>query len=142
MKIYYYHPETKIYLNEGVADENPVNPANPIIPNSATTIKPPAVGENQAAFFDEGAWEIRDISQSESEPEPEPEIEPELTPEELKTIAITSLNAEYEPQFSELQKYYIAALMDGDSQTQQDILDERVYLIEEFQGKLAAILNS
>ncbi|WP_373379916.1 phage tail assembly chaperone [Cupriavidus nantongensis] len=42
MEIFNYHPITGEYLGLGLADENPLEPENPIVPGYATPTTPPA----------------------------------------------------------------------------------------------------
>lgn len=68
MKIYRFHPITKEYLGEGVADSSPLEPGVFIVPAFATADAPPKVPQGEAArfvqVFDEeghekpGRWEI------------------------------------------------------------------------------------
>ena len=50
MKIYHYHPITKEYIGEGVADESPLEPGVFLIPAYATDI-PPKFKEGKATVF-------------------------------------------------------------------------------------------
>lgn len=55
MEIYNYHPLTGELLSVGVADENPLEPDNPIVPGYATPIAPAAPGERSVPVYrDEG----------------------------------------------------------------------------------------
>jgi len=66
MTIYHYHPDTKEFLHEGVADPSPLEPGQFLIPAFATSEKPPAAVKGKKAMFvqvdpeniDSGAWEI------------------------------------------------------------------------------------
>jgi hypothetical protein len=58
MKIYHYHPETKKYIGEGLADPNPLQKGDWLIPAFATTIEPPIVEENQIAKWNGNSWDV------------------------------------------------------------------------------------
>lgn len=51
MNIYHYHPITLEYINSGFADQDPLNPADYLIPANATIHQPPIVSAHQAAVF-------------------------------------------------------------------------------------------
>jgi len=55
--IYNYHPTTNEYLNETTARLDPLE-SKPMIPAHATTKKPPAAKENEAAIFENDSWQI------------------------------------------------------------------------------------
>lgn len=59
MNIFNYHPITKEFLNAGLADPNPLEPDNWLIPANATIAPPPAVLVNQVAVFEDDAWQIK-----------------------------------------------------------------------------------
>lgn len=50
-EIFNYHPITGEFLSPGVADDNPLQPDDPIVPGFATTVAPPAGGERQVAVY-------------------------------------------------------------------------------------------
>ena len=77
MNIYHYHPETGVFLGQGLADESPLEPGVWLLPAHSVTMAPPNVDENQFAVFKNGAWEVNVIPDPEPEPEPVPEPEPE-----------------------------------------------------------------
>lgn len=58
MKIYHYHPETKEYLGDGLADKDPMVDDSWLIPAHATSTKPPQTEKNQSAVFDEKEWSV------------------------------------------------------------------------------------
>lgn len=51
MDAYNYHPLTGEFLSIGVADDNPLDPADPIVPGYATLTAPPAPGERSTAVY-------------------------------------------------------------------------------------------
>lgn len=51
MEIFNYHPITGQFLSAGVADDNPLQPDDPIVPGFATPTAPPASGERQVAVY-------------------------------------------------------------------------------------------
>jgi len=55
--IYHYHPTTSEYRNETTASLDPLE-KKPMIPAHATTKKPPATKENEAAIFENDSWQI------------------------------------------------------------------------------------
>ena len=61
MKIYHYHPVTKEYLGEGMADKDPLIKNNWLIPAHATNIEPPPRAEGKAVVFNNGQWEYVDV---------------------------------------------------------------------------------
>ncbi|AZO96079.1 hypothetical protein [Halocella sp. SP3-1] len=60
MKIYHYHRETGELIGDSIARENPLEQGEYLIPAYATDVEPLAVGENEAAIFDEAidSWTI------------------------------------------------------------------------------------
>jgi len=58
MQIYHYHPDTGEFMGSGEADADPVVPNNYLIPAHATPVAPPALGPNEAAVYQGGAWAI------------------------------------------------------------------------------------
>jgi len=51
MEIFNYHPLTGEFLSVGLADVNPLDPANPIVSAYATPTTPPTPGERSAAVY-------------------------------------------------------------------------------------------
>ncbi|MCY1271604.1 Phage tail assembly chaperone protein [compost metagenome] len=51
MDIFNYHPLTGEFLSIGVADENELEPDEPIVPGYATPTAPPALGERSIAVY-------------------------------------------------------------------------------------------
>jgi hypothetical protein len=64
---------------------------------------------------------------------------PELSPEEKRNNLILALNAEYEGILSDLEKSFVAALMNGDTSTQADIKAEKAAVVTSYQEQLAII---
>lgn len=58
MKIYNYHPETKEFLNEDIADKNPLEKNKYLIPANATTLEPIRTNEDEVATYKKGQWVI------------------------------------------------------------------------------------
>ncbi len=75
MKIHHYHEQTGEWLGDGMADPDPLEPGNWLIPAHATTDEPPTPGAGQFAAWNGSAWELRDI------PPPAPEPLPVTTQE-------------------------------------------------------------
>lgn len=69
MEIFNYHPFTGEFLTVGVADDNPLEPDDPIVPGYATKIAPPQANERRVPVYlnesgippqnwPEGAWTL------------------------------------------------------------------------------------
>jgi hypothetical protein len=108
MKIYHYNPVTLEYLKEGVADQNPLEEGNWLIPAYATTVVPLLPQENKTINFENSQWVYKDIPQPEPEPEPE---EVELTYAEKRAM-------EY-PDFRD----YLDGIVKGDQAQIQAYID-------------------
>lgn len=74
MKIYNYDKFTGFYINESLADPNPLEPGNWLVPAYATTIKPPPFQEGKNIRFDNNNWVYEDIPIQPLVEEPEPPI--------------------------------------------------------------------
>lgn len=57
MKIYNYHPLTKEFLSEGIADADPLVEGNWLIPAHATTVPAPGVQSGYVPVFDGSEWQ-------------------------------------------------------------------------------------
>lgn len=57
MKIYNYDDEG-IYIGESTANPSPLEQGKYLIPAKATTVKPPASGDNEVAVFKDDQWVI------------------------------------------------------------------------------------
>ncbi len=51
MEIFNYHPFTGEFLTVGVADDNPLEPDDPIVPGYATKIAPPQANERRVPVY-------------------------------------------------------------------------------------------
>ena len=78
MIIYYYSPMNGRYLGSGIADPDPLDEQQWIIPAYATADAPPLAGSGQYAAFVDEAWVLLDEPLPDPEPEPAPET-PEQT---------------------------------------------------------------
>lgn len=56
MNIYSYHHETGEFMGQSVADPNPLEEGQWLIPADATEVAPPAHEEGKARCFRDGAW--------------------------------------------------------------------------------------
>ncbi|URF02960.1 tail fiber assembly protein [Cupriavidus campinensis] len=52
MNIHNYHPRTGEYLGAGLADDNPLDQENPIVPGFATPSEPPSASGRVAVYLD------------------------------------------------------------------------------------------
>jgi hypothetical protein len=59
MQIFNYDPITRALIGAGIADENPLEPGEFIIPAYATAVAPPNVPAGKYAAFD-SAWQLLD----------------------------------------------------------------------------------
>ncbi|EPL7529837.1 tail fiber assembly protein [Morganella morganii] len=57
MKIYNYHPLTKEFLSEGIADADPLVEDNWLIPAHATTVPVPEIQSGHVPVFDGREWQ-------------------------------------------------------------------------------------
>lgn len=79
MRIFHYNPDTLQLKGEDLADLDPLDHSNWLVPAHATKIEPPAAQTGKTIHFVDGAWVYQDI------PLPVPESPPELpTPEQLQ----------------------------------------------------------
>lgn len=82
--IYNFNPETKELLGQTQARKSPLEEDVYLIPAHATDIEPPEVPEGKKAVWNDGVWDLENIS----EPEPEPVLEDVIADkiQELKTV--------------------------------------------------------
>jgi hypothetical protein len=104
MKIYNYDRVTGLYTGGSLADQNPLEPGNWLIPAYATTVEPPAPQDGKVILFVNNAWVYEDVPVQVVAEEPEP---PVLTYADYRRI-------EY-PPFTD----YLDGVVKGD-QTQID----------------------
>lgn len=72
-KIYNYDDNGQ-FVGEGMADADPLDANNHLIPANATTVAPPDDVPGTTRHFVAGGWEFRDIP---TPPAPEPEPQPD-----------------------------------------------------------------
>lgn len=111
--IYNYHPVTRLLISEGLADADPMDSENYLIPANATIKEPPQVGEKQAALFIDNEWSVvpdhrnevwydenrNEITIDEVNFEPDPEWTLQPKPkniEELKQEKLADINSEFD----------------------------------------------
>ncbi|NCC86063.1 MAG: DUF4376 domain-containing protein [Clostridia bacterium] len=87
MQIYHYHPVTKEYMGEGVADPSPLEPGVYLIPANATATAPPTAMSGKVRVW-RGEWQFEDARAAEPL---DPEYEPSL--EEVKAAKLTAIRA-------------------------------------------------
>ena len=75
MKIYHYKEDNQEYIGESVADPDPLDVGNWLIPAHATTVESPEEVEGKTRNFINGEWVYVDIPV-----EPEPVVEEVVTP--------------------------------------------------------------
>lgn len=56
--IYHYHPDTGVFVEEGLARESPQEPGFYFTPAFATELTPPTATTGQVAVFEDGAWHL------------------------------------------------------------------------------------
>ena len=59
MKIYNYHPVTKEFIGDSIADKSPLESDIYLIPANSTDIQPPDAQANQVAVFEDNDWIIK-----------------------------------------------------------------------------------
>lgn len=77
MKIFHFNELTGELIGEGIADADPLDEGNWLIPAHATNVKPPDVVEGSTRHFIAGGWEYKEIPPPPPEPvqPPAPVIE-------------------------------------------------------------------
>lgn len=75
MKIYHYEASSGFYLGEGLADPDPMEEGNWLIPAHATSVEPIEVPEGSLAKFNGTSWEEFIIPEEPVEPEPIPTVD-------------------------------------------------------------------
>jgi hypothetical protein len=88
------------YVGLTIADADPLDGGNWLVPAGCVTDEPPALGEGQRAQFFNGAWVVVD-PEPVVEPEPEPEFPPTKAEQEAKRQA--AYTAESDPLFFKWQ---------------------------------------
>lgn len=78
---------------------------------------------------------IRDMATG----KPIPYIPPEPTEEEKKTAEAQTTIAEYKPQFNDMKDAMVVALLNNDTDLQEDLKTEYQNLQAEYQNKIGAI---
>ncbi len=58
MKIYHYHPDTGNFAGIGIADQDPLDKKNYLIPAYSTAEAPPEVIDGHFIKFADGAWQL------------------------------------------------------------------------------------
>ncbi len=72
MEIYNYNPDTLELVSQSVADKDPLEEGNWLIPANATKVQPPVEIEGKTRHFKDGGWVYFDIPVvTEQEPAPE-----------------------------------------------------------------------
>jgi len=59
LTIYHFHPTTGEYLGNSLADLDPLQPGEYLIPHGATPEAPPTTGEHEAAVRQDDAWTVQ-----------------------------------------------------------------------------------
>lgn len=57
--IYNYHSQTGEFLSASEADASPLEPGVFLVPQFATDVSPPQIGDNQVCVFAQGVWSIK-----------------------------------------------------------------------------------
>jgi hypothetical protein len=57
--IYNYHPVSKEFVSEGLADASPLEEGAYLIPAHATEVALPTLKANQVALFEDGTWQVK-----------------------------------------------------------------------------------
>lgn len=72
MKIYHYNQYTKLFINTGIADKNPVAEGEWILPAHSTTKEPPVTPAGKLAKFnlETRDWSLVDVPSTATEPVP------------------------------------------------------------------------
>ena len=90
MKIYHFSPVSGLLMGEGVADQDPLDPDNWLVPAFATPMAPLAAADGKTVNFINGAWGYVEIPPP---PAPEPPAPPEpltATPYQFKAALVNT----------------------------------------------------
>jgi hypothetical protein len=90
-----------VYVGVAVADQDPLDAGNWLIPAGCVTEPPPTLSEKQQAQWVDGAWTVLTIPDP-IEPEPVPEFE--LTSATQKAYRASAYRAEADPLFFKAQR--------------------------------------
>jgi hypothetical protein len=92
-----YQTDTEgFYVGPTLADQDPLDEANWLIPGGCVEQEPPALSEGQRARFTDGAWLVVDPA-LEADPEAEPELPP--TKEQQEQLRRWAYQQEADPLF-------------------------------------------
>lgn len=108
MKIYDYDKESGLYLGESMADADPLDKANWLIPSNATNLAPLEMQDGKTVNFINGKWVYIDIPATIVEPIA---FEPQKTYQEKRI-------SEYPPFMD-----YIDGLVKNDQEQMQTYID-------------------
>lgn len=72
LPIYHFDQTTGHFLGTGIADKNPLDRDNPLIPAGATTIAPPEKRAGFLRIFSGGVWGYVSETAPDADPTPEP----------------------------------------------------------------------
>ena len=86
MNIYHFHPESGVFLEQGLADPDPLNEGQYLLPAYSTTESPPVPVDGFYAKFENGVWS--NVAKPVVEPTPTP------TPDEIKASMWRKIKAE------------------------------------------------
>ena len=64
MKIYHYHPNTGDFVGVGIADLDPLDKDNFLIPAHSTAEAPPEITDGHYAKFVDGGWQLLAVLKS------------------------------------------------------------------------------
>jgi len=106
MKIYNYHPDTFEYLGQGIADPDPLDKGNWLIPGNSVVTPPPLPIEGKTIHYQDGEWIYKDI------PPPPEDPSVNLTYQDFRRF-------EY-PDFGE----YLDAVVKGDQEQIQKYIND------------------
>ena len=139
MKAYRYNPDTNIYEGEQDRQLDPIATQHEgkdvyLMPANCTDIEMTLEAKDgYDIIFNNSAWEYKE---QEKQEEPTESTEaPELTTEQK----ITQLDSQYASDKQTLQGYYIAFMIDGDTDGMESIKEELEALATQYDTDLTAL---
>lgn len=81
MKIYHYHPNTGDFVGVGIADLDPLDKDNFLIPAHSTAEAPPEITDGHYAKFVDGGWQLLAVPAPVVEEPPQPKTTFEMDTE-------------------------------------------------------------